>query len=84
MKEQLTLAGWLLGLGRLVGQSSSLTLDGRVGRVGVRGLKLVPVGVEGGSEEGGVDSSSLCKSFIFWSSSFKYSIASPKIDALSI
>jgi hypothetical protein len=33
---EITLAGWFLGLGKELGQSSSLTRQGRVGRVGVK------------------------------------------------
>lgn len=81
-REHLTLGCWEVGLGNALGHSSSFTRDGRVGSVGVRGWKLVGVG---GSEavEGG-DSSSFWRSLIFCSSSFRYSIASPRMEALSI
>lgn len=81
-KQVLTLGCCEVGLGNALVHSSSFTRDGRVGSVGVRGWKLVGVG---GSEavEGG-DSSSFCRSLIFCSSSFRYSIASPRMEALSI
>lgn len=80
-KEVCTLAAWPFGLGNELGQSSSLMRPGRVGGVGVKGWKLV-VGVN--EEPGGVDSNSLWRSLILCRSSFKYSIASPRIEALSI
>lgn len=80
-KASLTLAGWPFGLDNELGQSSSLIRQGRVGGVGVKGWKLV-VGVS--DEPGGVDSSSLWRLLILCRSSFKYSIASPRIEALSI
>lgn len=51
-----TLVGWFFGLGKELGHSSSLTREGKVGGVGVKGWKLVVVG--GKNEPGGVDSSS--------------------------
>lgn len=77
--SKVTLAGWPFGPGNELGQSSSLTRLGRVSGVGVKGWKLV-----GGGALEGDDSSSLCRSLILCRSSFKYSIASPRIEALSI
>lgn len=70
------------GLGNGLWASSSLKRAGNPGGVGVKGRKLV----DGVRDElaVGVDSSSLLRSFIFCRSSFKYSIASPSIDVLSI
>lgn len=79
-KKIITLAGWPFGLGNELGHSLSLIWLGRVDGVGVKGWKLV--GVK--EEPGGVDSNSLWRSLILCRSSFKYSIASPRIDALSI
>ena len=79
-KHKLTFAGWPLGLGNELEQSSSLIRDGKFGKVGVKGWQFVVWF----NDEGGVDSSSLWRSFIFCNSSFKYSIASPSIDARSI
>jgi hypothetical protein len=80
-REAFTLAAWPFGLGNELGQSSSLIRLGSVGGVGVKGWKLV-VGVN--EEPGGVDSNSLWRSLILCRSSFKYSMASPRIEALSI
>lgn len=80
-KRGCTLAGWPFGLGKELGQSSSLTWPCSIWVVGVKGWKLV-VGVN--EEQGGVDSNSLWRSLILCRSSFKYSIASPRIEALSI
>jgi hypothetical protein len=76
--KNFTLAGWTFGLGKL-GQSSSLM---RLGRVGVKGWKVLAVGVN--ADPGGSDSNSLWRLLILCRSSFKYSIASPRIEALSI
>lgn len=78
----LTLGCWEVGLGNALGHSSSFTRDGRVGSVGVRGWKLVGVG--GSEAVEGDDSSSFWRSLILCSSSFRYSIASPRMEALSI
>lgn len=79
--EAFTLAAWPFGLGIELGQISSFIRLGRVGSVGVEGWKLV---VADSEEPGGVDSNSLWRSLILCRSSFKYSIASPRIEALSI
>lgn len=60
--------GWVLGLSKELGQSSSLTRQGRVDGVGVNGWKLVEAGSK---EPGGADSSSLWRSLILCRSSFK-------------
>lgn len=73
--------GWLLGLGNEPGQISSLTRQGKVGIVGVNGWKL-EVGCN--KDWGVIDSSSFWRSLILCSNSFKYSIASARIEALSI
>lgn len=80
-QKNITLAGWPLGLGNELGHSSSLIRHGSVGGVGVKGWKL-ETGVS--EEPTGVDSNSLCRSLILCRSSFRYSIASPRIEALSI
>lgn len=81
-KFGLTVACCPVGLGNEPGQSSSFTWPGNVCNVGVDGLKLADVGPT--SEELGADSSSLWRSLILCRSSFRYSIASPRIEALSI
>ena len=78
----LTLGCWEVGLGNALGHTSSFTRDGRVGSVGVSGWKLVGVG--GSEAVEGDDSSSFWRSLIFCSSSLRYSIASPRMEALSI
>lgn len=76
-----TLAGWPLGLSSELGQSSSLIRLGKVSGVGVNGWKL---GVGASELPAGTDSSSLWRSLILCRSSLRYSMASPKIEALSI
>jgi hypothetical protein len=81
----LTLGCLEVGLGNALGHSSSFTRDGRAGSVGVRGRKLVGVGGSEAVEAGDADdSTSFWSSSIFRSSSFRYSIASPRMEALSI
>lgn len=81
---KLTLGSWLFGLGSELDRSSSLTRHGSVGGVGVNGWKLGVAADPGKEEPDGVDSSSLWRSLILCRSSFKYSIASPRMDARSI
>ena len=76
--SNITLTGWPLGLGNELRQSSSCI---RVGKLGVKGWRKLEVNEEPAC---GVDSNSLWRSPILCRSSFKYSTASPSIEALSI
>lgn len=77
------MAGRLFELGKGLEHNSSLTRHGNVGGVGVKGWKL-GIDVGGREELGGIESSSFWRSLILCKSSFRYSMASPRIEALSI